>query len=219
MTIRGFFNSLGHAKGMPVLLYSLLGIIALALLAVLLPLRIRLVLALHSVYELQFRFELRVAYVIPVTLRFGFHVLKTPILTLYHHRGKQERRAWDAFTQKRHTPESFIGAFGWHAIRTLHAKKLDIKGEVGVMEDAALTALLTGALQSVLTVAVLYILNEQQRNVLLIQLRPCFTGDCFRLNLEGIAQLIPAKSIWQATVSIIRSRRKQKRCHTRSKTF
>ncbi|MDD3920056.1 MAG: hypothetical protein PHO41_02610 [Eubacteriales bacterium] len=195
------------------------GIVALAVLLVALPLRIRLIMDMDSLQEVVFRFQLRFAYVLPVQFCLRFHIIKKPSFTLYLLRRKKERRVWDMYTQRKHEPESWVSAFVRSGLRSLHAKKIDIHGEVGVQNDAALTAILTGMLQTALTVPLMYILNPQQRSVLLINVRPYFSGDRFRLNLEGIARHIPAKSIWQATVSKIKSRRNQKACPTQSKTF
>lgn len=77
-------------------------------------------------------------------------------------------------------------AYRWLSLKDLHAE-----GCIGVKEDAFECIMLTGALKTMLETSFRIILNRNEQEAKLVQIRPNFTIDLFRLNLEGIFRIRP----------------------------
>ncbi|MEL7608544.1 MAG: hypothetical protein AAGU74_03495 [Bacillota bacterium] len=64
-------------------------------------------------------------------------------------------------------------------------KRVEIDGMLGIADDAFACVMLTGALQSALFMTLIFIAKERAKDSH-ITLKPNFTTNIFRLNLEGI---------------------------------
>ncbi len=127
------------------------------------------------------RIRLRILGVIRIHLTLRLHLFDEPYFTILYFDSRGAIRPIPLFgpTKKKTDWRSHI------TLKQVHATYF-----VGLPDDAAATAFLAGAL----TAAGDYALGRLFRHVSSTP-RPVFDRELLRINLEGIASLIPAKSI------------------------
>lgn len=78
---------------------------------------------------------------------------------------------------------------------TIRVKKFCLKGELGIEEDAFLTAMLAGALGVLLQCAALILTVDKNQSGVYASVKPAFDQNCLRMNFEGIFGSLPVQII------------------------
>lgn len=130
--------------------------------------------------------------------RFSLHLLRRPSLSILWHKETGEVRViWDLshtlLPKNRSGKRS--GVLLKVALSHMRLKRFDLGGAVGIEGDACLTALLAGALGQALYFYFFGLFEAHQREAVRVALQPDFSGDALRLNLEGIASVLPVQII------------------------
>lgn len=190
-------------------IYALLILIGALVFILALPVRLCIKLRFSGIEYASADIRFHILHFIRPKLRFRLHILKSPAFTLYLLHGKRERMLLallkkPARAKRIELPLSIL----WDH---LHIRAVTIEGELGMIENAAATALLCGALISLLTITWSFLNKEKDAPVLDIRFLPNFQRNCFRLNLEGIAGLSPIHIIIAIVLWRSKSRKVQKK--------
>lgn len=161
-------------------LFAIVGMAGLAALLLFLPVRVRFFARL-SAGTSRIRLEARILGCIPARLTMRLHLLDEPYFTLLYMNtcGVFRRIPLGGGSGKQADWRKLF------ALRSVHATYI-----AGVEDDAALTAFLTGAVATAGDIALGRFFQTVSSTPL-----PVFDRLTLRINLEGIATLIPAKSI------------------------
>ncbi|MDL2217254.1 hypothetical protein LJC27_01175 [Christensenellaceae bacterium OttesenSCG-928-M15] len=152
------------------------------------------------------------------SMTFRLNILDEPPLQIIQIKKKKERVIWEPGMKKKAEQKiDFPVSMVWDRVKT---KKISLQGEAGVLDDAAASALLSGAVFMAAVFAWSYFNRKKDTIAPQIAIRPVNNRDCLWLKLEWIGSLRPVHII----TAIIRSREsarkgKQETWHIQSKTF